>query len=802
MTKKSMLFVVCLLILQALSGQYKVPDARTRAVYDTSKPPYIVFNPFTDSGFEINYESQIGLAELAEADLELAGNKFSPRLNAEKKFYKTNSFSLVDFSKKHKTEINLSKYQGIRTAFYSSDHSKAIMTYDCQDGVSFIYVDFATQKITEYPEIRLNGAMREPHVQWLANQKEVLIQMIPQNRGVKPDAELLPQSPIIEETSGKVSQLRTYTNLLKSQNDELLFDYYFKSQIALVNLKSKKIKKIGEAGLYSSISLSPNNKLLLVTKINKPYSYTVPYYYFPQTTALWNLQGKEIKHLISRGLQDEIPIGGTYTGERYHQWLPIADQTLVWYEAQDNGDPKVEAEYRDIIYKSEYPFQNREEFFRTEHRASGYTCFADKQNIIFGDYDRDNLWYREWILNLNDNTKTLISDKSVNDKYADRGELLTVWDENKERVVVRNGNLIYYINNTGATPEGNKPYLASLDIKSLEFTKLFEADSTKYEQIITFADPDFSTIIIGGQDVMMPRNYEIVDLKTAERRTLTSNVNPYPDYAKLQKELVYYKRSDGVDLSGILYLPYDYDGKEKLPLIIHAYPREYISAETAGQVSGSDKTFTWYFGDDIRYLTMNGYAVLLNASIPIVGNPEVVNDTFIEQLLDGVSSAITFLDDKGVIDPKRVGIIGHSYGAFMVANVLANSDLCQVGVAKSGAYNRTLTPFGFQKERRTFWQAKDFYLRVSPFATADQINEPILLIHGDKDPNSGTYPMQTQRLYQAIKGNGGTAKMVILPLEEHGYRAQESELHVLSEINEWFDRFLKVEDPDTNEKTK
>jgi len=791
--KKKLFFVIGLLLVGTIYGQYKVPDARIKEVYEITKPPYLIFKPFSEFGFEINYEPQIGLKELGEPSIELAGKKFSPRLNAAQKFYQKNSYSVVDYSKNEKKEIDLSKYQRIRTTFFSTDHSKGIMIYDCEDGVSFIYVDFATQKITEYPNIRLNGAMGSIHVQWLANQKEVLITMIPEDRGEKPDIQEVPLSPIIEETSGKVSQMRTYTNLLESPNDELLFDYYFTSQIAIVNLKSKKIKKIGKPGIYTRVNLSPNNKFLLVTKINKPYSYTVPYYFFPQETSIWDIKGKEVKQLITRGLQDEIPIGGTYVGERYHQWLPIADQTLVWYEAQDNGDPKVEVEYRDIVYKSEYPFKEKEEFYRTEQRATGFACFADKKSIIFGDYDRDRLWVREWLFNLEDNSKTLITDKSVNDKYTDRGQPFTTWDENKENLIVRNGDLIYYINNQGATPNGNRPFLASLNLKTLEFTKIFEADPNKYEQIITFTDPNFENIIIGSQDVMNPRNYQIVNLKTGERRTLTNNVDPYPEYARLQKELVNYKRSDGVDLSGILYLPHDYDGQEKLPLIIHAYPREYVTAETAGQVSGSDKTFTWYYGDDLRYLAMNGYAVLYNASIPIVGEPEVVNDTFIEQLLDGVSSAITFLDTKGVIDPHRVGIIGHSYGAFMVANVLANSDLCQVGVAKSGAYNRTLTPFGFQKERRTFWQAKDFYLRVSPFATADQINEPILLFHGDNDPNSGTYPMQTKRFYQAIKGNGGTAKMVILPFEDHGYRARESQLHVLAEINEWFDRFLKVE---------
>ncbi len=791
MLKKYLVPLVFLITAQIVFGQYKVPDERIKDVYEVSPTPYMIFKPFSQRGFEIAYKRQISLEELVEDDLELAGNKFLPRLNAERKFNQTIAFSLVDFKNDTKEEIDLSKYKSVRTTFYSADYSKAIMTYELLDGISFILVDFASKEITEYPQIRLNGAMGQEHVQWLANQKEVLIKMIPQDRPKEITYSKVPQSPIIEESSGKMSQMRTYTKLLKSPTDEILFDYYFTSQIAIVNLQTKKVKNIGKPGIYRSVEISPNNKLLLVTKIEKPYSYTVPYYYFPQITSIWDLKGNEIKQLLERPLQDEIPIGGTYAGERYHHWLPIAEQTLVWYEAQDGGDPKVQVDFRDIIYKSDYPYKEAEEFFRTQYRSTGYNCLSDKKSIIYSEYDRDRLWVQEWYLELDGDFSRLITDQSVNDKYGDRGSFITEWNENKERLIVKNGDLIYYKNNQGASPEGNRPFLASFNLKSLEFTKLFQADPDKYEQISTIADRDFSSIIIASQDVEKPRNYQLIDLVSNQRRSLTQNVNPYPEYANLKKELVNYKRSDGLDLSGILYLPHDYNGKDKLPLIIHAYPREYVSAETAGQVSGSDKTFTWYYGDDIRYLAMNGYAVLYNASIPIVGEPQVVNDTFIEQLLDGVSSAINYLDSREIINPEKVGIIGHSYGAFMVANVLANSDLCQVGIAKSGAYNRTLTPFGFQKERRTFWQAKDFYLQVSPFASADQINEPLLLIHGDKDPNSGTYPMQTKRFYQAIKGNGGTARMVILPFEEHSYRAEESELHVLAEINEWFDRYLK-----------
>jgi dipeptidyl aminopeptidase/acylaminoacyl peptidase len=791
MLKKNIILLTFLSLFLHLFGQYKLPSQDIVDIYETKKSPYMICKPQTKLFFERFVDSDIALEELADPTVKLAGKKFSKRLNATKEFYPTTKFNIFDFEKKHNIKIDLSKYKGIRTIYNSHDYSKAIMTNDFEDGVGLVLVDLKTGKTKDFPNIRLNGAMSDPYISWFANNKKVLIRTIVADRGPEPTLSNIPKGPIVEETHGKVSQLRTYTKLLQSPEDEILFDYYFTSQIAVLDVRSGKLKNIGKPGIYKTTSLSPNNKYILVKKVNKPYSYQVPYYYFPSTTEVWNLKGKVVKNVIDYPLQDEIPIGGTYSLPRYHHWYYDKPATLMWYEAQDQGNPKNEVEYRDIVYTSDYPFKEKEEIYRTEHRASGLHFFDNKKYIIHGEYDRDKVWYKEWLLNVKTGEKKLITDMSANDSYADRGEFYTVWNKNKDDVILTNGDLIYYKNNSGATPEGNRPYIASYNIKTGEFIKLYQSELNSYEQIVRFANKELTELVIAVQTKEKPRNYFIVDLVTGKRTAVSNYQDPYPDYAHLKKELVHYKRSDGVDLSGILYLPHDYKQGDKLPVVIHAYPQEYTSKDDAGQVSGSDKTFTWYYGSSIKYFAMSGYAVLANASIPIVGDPETVNDTFIEQLLDGVQSAVDYLDTRGVIDTSKVGIIGHSYGAFMVANVLANSDICQAGIAKSGAYNRTLTPFGFQSERRTFWQAKDFYINVSPFSKADQINEPILLIHGEEDPNSGTYPMQSKRLFKAIKGNGGNSKLVILPLEEHGYKAKESQLHVLSEMIEWFDKFLK-----------
>ena len=361
---------------------------------------------------------------------------------------------------------------------------------------------------------------------------------------------------------------------------------------------------------------------------------------------------------------------------------------------------------------------------------------------------------------------------------------------NGKQVFIKKDNSLYFINNTGATPEGNFPYLAKFNLETKEKEILFRCRENYFERIYGFIGDDFNNIAIKSENQTTPPNFFFVNLDSAEREKISNYPHPYPDL-NITKELIFYERNDEVPLTGILYLPTNRKQDERLPLVINAYPEEYADKSTAGQVKNSAEKFMAFRGSSARFFVLEGYAVLMRASIPIIGDPQTVNETFIEQTVNSVKAAIDYLDERGIIDPQKAGIVGHSYGAFMVANVLAHSDLCAAGIGKTGAYNRTLTPFGFQSERRTFWEAKDFYMKVSPFMFAEKIKEPLLLIHGEKDPNSGTFPMQSKRMFQALKGNGATAKLVILPFEGHGYSAQESNLHVLAEMMDWFDKYVK-----------
>jgi dipeptidyl aminopeptidase/acylaminoacyl peptidase len=499
-----------------------------------------------------------------------------------------------------------------------------------------------------------------------------------------------------------------------------------------------------------------------------------------------------VKKVFQRPLQDEVPIGGTYIGPRDFEWQPLKDAVLIWVKALDEGNPKNKVPHRDKVMRLVAPFKEEpEEIFQLEHRFSNIEWSEIEDEIIYSEYDRDKLWKKKWLYKIGTEKPVLLFDMSIREKYSNPGKLVRRITERGEQVFVKSGNAIFFINNTGATPEGNFPYLAKFDLTTKNSVTLFRCKKDFHETISGFVGKKMDKIAIRSESKTIPPNYHLIDLRTGEWKKISDNKNPYPELTKLKVELITYFRKDGIPLSGTLYLPASHKKAKRLPLIISAYPVEHADSTTASQIDISPNRFVRFGSSSTKYLVLDGYAVLSGATIPIVGNPETVNETFIEQTVNSVEAAISYLNKRGIIDPDRVGITGHSYGAFMAANVLAHSNLCIAGVAKTGAYNRTLTPFGFQKERRTFWQAKDFYIEISPFAQADKINEPLLLIHGENDPNSGTYPMQSRRMYQALKGNGAITRLVILPYEGHGYYARESLLHVLQETIEWFDKYLK-----------
>jgi dipeptidyl aminopeptidase/acylaminoacyl peptidase len=479
------------------------------------------------------------------------------------------------------------------------------------------------------------------------------------------------------------------------------------------------------------------------------------------------------------------------TGPRSLHWRPTEPATLAWAEALDGGDPKQNAEFRDRVLTQAAPFKAAPaELLRLKARLMGLEWGESGDLAVVREYERDRRWTRTWLL---DSAKPaearLAFDLSANDRYKAPGTFLTRLLPNGH-TALREENGKLFLTGTGATPSGDRPFLARFDPATLRTERLFRCGEGVYEAPMAML-PDGRFITRRESSTEAPNYFLHGSAPNAPAAALTAFADPLPELRKIQKKLVTYTRPDGVALSFTLYLPPDYKAGERRPAVVWAYPLEFTDAGTAGQVSGSADRFTTINGMSHLFFLLSGYVVLDSATMPVVGDPKTVNDTYLDQVVASAKAAIDKADELGVIDPKRVGVGGHSYGAFMTANLLAHSTLFKAGIARSGAYNRTLTPFGFQSERRTLWEAPDMYLKVSPFMSANHFNAPILLIHGEADNNSGTFPLQSERLYAALKGNGQTARYVTLPLESHGYLARESVEHTLWEMLHWFDKHLK-----------
>jgi dipeptidyl aminopeptidase/acylaminoacyl peptidase len=539
---------------------------------------------------------------------------------------------------------------------------------------------------------------------------------------------------------------------------------------------------------------------VLVTRLHGPFSYVLPWSLFPQTTEVWGRDGNFEKLVVDAPLGDAIPMEGVRTGPRDVQWQLSVGATLWWCEALDGGDPKTKVEKRDRWMKLEAPFaMNAEMVLELEHRAQGLKWFDSVWLVLATEYDRDHKWTRTELYNLGHmgEKPLLVEDRSVNDRYGDPGEFAMVVTPANTRVLRQDAEFVYRIG-AGASPEGDRPFLDRLQLTTGRTDRLWQCGPGVYERVVAIVNSSVRTkpvVVTVSETPKDAPNYKLFEAETGKSIPLTAFRDPQPAMRKVEMQLVKYKRKDGVELSATLYLPKDRKEGERLPLFVWAYPLEFTDASTAGQVSGSSNRFTRVRGASQILFALHGYAVMDNAAMPVVGDPETVNDTFLDQIVMNAQAAIDEADRLGVADRTRCAVGGHSYGAFMTANLLAHCDLFKAGIARSGAYNRTLTPFGFQSERRTIWEAPKSYLELSPFLAANKINEPLLLIHGEKDDNTGTFPIQSERMYQAVKGNGGTARLVVLPGEAHGYRARESVLDTVAEMFDWCDRYVRDAKP-------
>ena len=780
----------------ALQDAYRLPPPEVVALVDAPPAPDVRFSPDGRWMLLAERDALPSIADLSRPMLRLAGMRIDPTANAPHRTSFHRGLVLRSTERPEpENDVRVPLPAGARLVSTTWSHgSELFAMVVLTDGGSELWAASvgdagAPRRLRTGLNTVVGSSWFGTGVSWTPDGRSLVCRVVPADRGEPPAADPVPAGPAIQETSGETSPLRTYQDLLQDAHDEDLFEHYATTEIVRVDATTGEARGLPlPAGIYTQPRYSPDGSALLVTRIHRPFSRLMPWRLFPQRVGAYDPEGRALWSVDLPPARD-IPIEGVRLGPRSVQWRPGEPATLVWVEALDGGDPRREAEHRDRWMELELGGAPRE-LLRTEHRARGLSFLAGSSAVIASEYDRDRRWTRTSLVDF-DATPVqvrVLEDRSVRDRYGDPGSLQRAPDAQGFSVVRREGGHVFRMG-SGASPEGLLPFLDRQHLGTLATERLWRCEPGSYESAVKHLGG--GRVVTRHESPTVPPNYRVVDLEGGEPRALTAFPDPTPQIRGVTKKLLTYEREDGVPLSGTLYVPEGIEPGTRLPLVVWAYPREFNDPRTAGQVTATPWRFTRPSGASHLMLLTQGYAILDGATMPVIGDPETMNDTFVEQIVAAARAAIDAAVAEGVADPRRVAVAGHSYGAFMTANLLAHCDLFRAGIARSGAYNRTLTPFGFQAERRTLWEAPEVYFRVSPFMHASRIDEPLLLVHGEIDNNSGTFPVQSQRLFQAIKGHGGTARLVMLPNESHGYRARESVLHTLAETIEWLDRHVK-----------
>ena len=799
----------------ARNAGYQLPPAALQAIVDAPRAPALSLSPKRNLAAMLRSPSLPGISEVAQPELKLAGVRINPRTYSASRFAFGSGLSLLDIDTQKEHPVSgLPRDLRVADLNWSPDQRHLAFTHiayagagakGADTGVELWLVDIGTRiarKLSSQPLSTVYGR----GFTWMPDSQSLLVRLKPAKLGKAPQASGVPSGPSLQDSQpgGGQKQLRTYPDLLKNEDDAKLFEHYVTVQLALVDLTGK-VRPVGQPGPFSGMAVAPGGKYLLTSSIARPYSYIVPASSFGKRIEVRDLHGALVHTVANRPLEEGLPPGNDAVsgGVREVSWRVDAPATQVWTEAQDGGDPARAAEIRDIVYTQAAPFAAAPVVL-----ARLASRFAD---IAWGRGDVALLtehWYKtravkQWRIapDAPDTPAELLYAGSSEDRYNDPGAPVMQPDgAGLPRLMIAPDNSIL-LDGAGASAEGDRPFLDRLNLTTKKKERLFQSSAPYYENVVAVLNDDGTRLLSTRESPTERPNYYVRNLNLAgpaQLTALTRFPHPTPQLKDVSKEQIRYQRADGVDLTATLMLPPNYDAKRDgpLPLLMWAYPQEFKSSSAASQTTGSPFRFNavGYWGP-AAFLAM-GYAVLDNPSFPIVGKgEEEPNDSYLPQLVADAQAAVDEVVRRGVAERHRIAIGGHSYGAFMTGNLLAHTRLFRAGIARSGAYNRTLTPFGFQSEERPFWKAQDVYQAMSPFNNADKIKDALLMIHGEQDNNSGTFPIQSERMFQAIKGLGGTARLVMLPNESHAYRARESILHMLYETNNWLDKYVKNAQP-------
>ncbi|HEX4455001.1 MAG TPA: prolyl oligopeptidase family serine peptidase [Kofleriaceae bacterium] len=801
----------------AVSG-YDQPPKHVLDVLHAPSPPRPYLSPTAASILLVSWVDYPSITQVAEPYLKLAGVRLEPRTRRK---HDTpggygvapcaRSLSIVDVATTTERPIALPPGGCADNFDWTADGKRFAFRNTSSNAVELWLGDVASASVHRLGDARLNP-MLGGSMQWLGDQKTLLVKLVPDHQAAPPAAAAAIEAPSIQESDGQKGESSTYEtrDTLNDKHDEDLFEYYGMSQLAVVDSTTGAITRVGSPAVLTDVDPSPDDHFIHVAIIRKPYSYVTTFERFAHDDELWDRSGHTVAVLAKLPVADRVPVAGVPVGPRDFEWRSTEPATLVWTEALDDGDWKKTVPNRDKVMTQSAPFSApATELARTEQRFAGFDWGEQRSIALLHEYDENRHWTRTFVMNPDKpaDKARLLWDMSSDEKYKDPGSPFHRTLANGQSVMRQDHDSIF-LDGEGQSAEGIRPFVDTLDLTTFKTERLFRSDKQGLEWALGFGDAANHTLVTWRQSPTDPPNafsrtlgdaIAAAQVKPGEAtrastsRPITHIPDPTPEVRAIKKRLVKYKRKDGLELSFTLYTPPGYVEGTRIPAILYAYPLDYASAAQAGEVSGTDQLFTRI--TDYRLLLLSGYALIDDAAFPIVGDPKRAYDTYLEQLVADAQAAVDKAVETGVVDRDRIGVTGHSHGALMTANLIAHTDLFRAGVATSGSYNKTLTPFGFQNERRSVWTAQSVYLKVSPFFFADKIKLPLLIVHGADDANPGTTPLQAVKLFQAIRGNGGTTRLVMLPHEPHWYSAMESNEQLAYEELRWFDKYVKNAEP-------
>jgi len=778
---------------------YQVPKKELLDLIDVDLAPTVLRNTKNTVMVLLSRSTYKSIADLSRKEQRIAGLRVDPKrfIGSRTTYY--NNVELVYFEKGETPSLvdGLPNKPQLTNFIWSPDEKMIAMTHTSDSSVELWILDVTTRKAKKLSSQPINATMGNS-INWFKSSKELLVKFIPKDReNIIDQSVIVPTGPKVTENNGEKAQNRTYQDLIKNSTDAKNFIQLSRSEIYKIDLNGNKNHFL-DARMYRDVSISPNGKYVMVSFVKEPFSYLVPYYRFPTETHVYDLDAQLVKLISDNPLQEVLPKGfmAVSNYKRDIGWRKDKPSNIYYVTALDKGNPEIKVPYRDALYEWEAPFDQKSILLtKIINRYVGIIWGNDLNAII---YDR---WWnsrnsKTYIFSPSkpDIPAKVIVDRNYQDRYSDPGDFVTRKGKYGENILALDGNNAFLLGD-GFSEKGQFPFLDQINLKSNKKNRIYESTyRDKFEQLYDYdiIEKKLSVRIESKNEYPNYFTRSLDKKNTLKQRTFFKN--PFKNLENVGKELISYKRKDGLDLNGILYTPegFDKDNPKQLPMILWAYPREYKDKSSAAQKTNNPNRFLYpSWGSPIYWVTQ-GYLVLDRAAFPIIGEgKDEPNDSFRTQLVANAEAAINAVVEKGYADRNRIAVGGHSYGAFMVANLLSHSNLFAAGIARSGAYNRTLTPFGFQSESRSYWEAPEVYYTMSPFMHADKMKTPLLLVHGEADNNSGTYPLQSERYYNALKGLGATTRLVMFPKESHGYRAKETILHLIWEQDQWLEKYVK-----------